>query len=79
MSDFVDLTNRDSGVLETESDCIDWEIAGVFLSAEPLLFRSRDQSPVNYQSGRRIHPLCDAVLALFQARPLGLLKRHGIL
>ena len=78
MSDLVDFIDRDAGLGQTESDCVDGKIAGVLLAAEALLLRGNHQLPVHHKSRRRIHSLCNSILAFLQAGPHGLLERHGI-
>ncbi len=79
MGNLVDFVDRYPGLGQTKSDDMDWEITGVLLPTEALLLCGGNQSAVNHQRGRRIHPLCNPILALFQARPISLLQWNGIL
>src|SRR4051794_9986996 len=76
MRNLVHIFDGETGLRKAEFDCIDREVARMFLSAEPLLSRRRNYLPIDKKGSGRIMALRDTVLTNVQIRPMFLLERN---
>src|SRR2546430_1480216 len=75
--DLVDIAKCDTSFGKAIRDGVDGEVAGMFLSTEPLLGSGRNQFTVNEQRRGGVVSLRDAIFAVIEARPMRLLKGNG--